>query len=229
MNNLPPPPMKRKRGIHTAHGAGRARARDAGFLAAPGGRQVPKTDGITAAAQANAKPPAMLILHDPWMLDAHEPPVPVFGQYPRGLVARIASLLRAERREILHVCSGSLPLGEGIRVDLRQAARPDVRADGRALPFRSGAFRAVLLDPPYTAEYADGLYGTDYPLPSHLLAEAARVVQPGGRIGFVHFTVPYPPPGCSFVRVVAISTGCGYQLRAVTIFEREQALLPGVR
>ena len=55
------------------------------------------------------------------------------------------------------------------------------------------------------------------------LAAAAAVAA-----GFVHFAVPYPPPGCSFVRVVAVSTGCGYMLRAVTIFEREQQALPGV-
>lgn len=221
-------PMSRKRGVHHGHGSSRAAAREAGFLSAPGGRQVPRAGGIEAAAIADARPPALLVLHDPWMLDPPPPPVPVFGQFPRGLIDQLLPLLRARRHEVLHVCSGSLPPGEGIRVDLRQEARPDVRADGRALPFRSGAFRAVLLDPPYTPEYAEGLYGTDYPLPSHLLAEAARVVQPGGRVALVHFSVPYPPKGCRFVRVVAVSTGCGYALRAVTFFEREQDSLPGL-
>jgi ubiquinone/menaquinone biosynthesis C-methylase UbiE len=75
-------------------------------------------------------------------------------------------------------------------VDLRAAARPTVMADGRQLPFRDGCFAGVLIDPPYTVEYAEELYGTEYPRPSHLLAEASRVVVPGCRVGFLHFLVP---------------------------------------
>ena len=180
---------------------------------------------VSVSAQFAPKPPAIGFFNE---VLATEPEA-VFGQYPRGFLRAVLPALHAGRHEVLHVCSGSLRAGEGIRVDLRAAAVPDVRADGRHLPFRDGAFRAVMLDPPYTADYAANLYGTDYPLPSHLLAEAARVVRPCGRIAFVHFLVPYPPPGCRFVKVLALSTGCGYALRAVSIFEREQDALPGVR
>lgn len=62
-------------------------------------------------------------------------------------------------------------------------------------------------------------------LPSHLLAEAARVVRPSGRIAFVHTLVPMPPPGCRVVKVLGLSTGFGFHMRAVTIYEREQARL----
>jgi hypothetical protein len=212
-------PKRRRRGVHTGHGHARPRA---GFSDSPQGRQVLRGGGIAAAAAVGARPPAILALHDPWTFEDVPTPVPVFGQYPRGLIDRALPLLNALRREVLHVCSGSLPVGEGIRVDVRPAARPDLLADGRQLPIRSGTMAAVMLDPPYTEEYARGLYGVDYPRPSHLLAEAARVVRPGGRIAFVHFLVPYPPEGCRFVRVVGISTGCGYALRALTVFEREQ-------
>lgn len=81
----------------------------------------------------------------------------------------------------------------------------------------------MLLDPPYTEHYAKELYGVDYPRPSHLLREAARVVRPGGRIGFVHYITPIPPPGCHVEKVFGLSTGFGYPMRAVTIFERAQA------
>ncbi len=105
---------------------------------------------------------------------------------------------------------------------MRLAARPDVLADGRALPFANGSIAAVMLDPPYTVQYAQDLYGVEYPRPSHLLREAARVVRPCGRIAFVHYLVPMPPPRCSLVRVLGLSTGFGFPMRAVTIFEREQ-------
>jgi hypothetical protein len=176
-----------------------------------------RTRGIT-----NARRPAL------WSeRETFDAPAPVFGAYPKGFAARAAEWLRCPRGEVLHVCSGMLePSDGGIRVDLRRAAAPTVQADGRALPFRSGIFRGVLIDPPYSVEYAADLYGTDYPRPSHLLREASRVVRPCGRVGILHFFVPFPPPGCRLVEVHGVTTGCGYRIRALTIFEREQDSLP---
>lgn len=152
-------------------------------------------------------------------------PVGVLGMYPAMFIPRILPWLNCERSEVLHVCSGGLPPGEGIRVDIRPEALPDILADGRALPLADGSVAAALLDPPYTEHYARDLYGTDYPRPSHLLREAARVVRPNGRIGFVHYIVPNAPPGCRFVKAFGLSMGFGYPMRAVTIFEREQGSL----
>ena len=150
-------------------------------------------------------------------------PPGVLGMYPEGFIAKMLPWLRCERHEVLHVCSGGLPPGEGIRVDIRPGAHPDIVADGRDLPLDDGSQAAVLIDPPYTEHYARDLYGTDYPRPSHLLAEAARVVRPNGRIGIVHYLVPNAPPGCRFIKAFGLSMGFGYPMRAVTIFEKEQA------
>jgi SAM-dependent methyltransferase len=149
-------------------------------------------------------------------------PQPIFGMYPKALIAKILPWLACSRREVLHVCSGALPRGEGIRVDVRALARPDVIADGRALPFRSGSVAAVMIDPPYTEHYAAELYGTDYPRPSHLLAEAVRVVRPNGRFAIVHYVTPNPPKGSALVRVFGLSVGFSYPMRAVTIYQRDQ-------
>lgn len=138
-------------------------------------------------------------------------PAPVFGQFPRGLIGKILPWLRASRDRVLHVCSGALIL-----------------ADGRALPFADGTIEAVLLDPPYTEHYAKELYGTDYPRPSHLLAEAARVVRPSGRIGFVHYITSNPPAGARFVKCFALSMGFGFPMRCISIYERLALELPGM-
>lgn len=107
-------------------------------------------------------------------------------------------------------------------MDIRLAARPSVVAKGQALPFLEASFKAVLLDPPYTEEYARNLYRSEFPRPSHLLREASRVVKPGGRIGLLHIAVPITPVGCEFVTSFGVVPGPGFRIRAFTIYERRQ-------
>lgn len=203
----------------------RARARAAGVVP----RRVRKADGssfpVAAAAVAPKRPPICMLFED---LAQGEPDTGVFGMFPAAFVGKILPWLRVARASLLHVCSGGLSRGDGIRVDIRPGARPDIVADGRRLPLADGSVEGVLIDPPYSEHYARELYGVDYPLPSHLLAEAARVVRPGGRIGFVHYLVPNPPPRCHHIKTFGLSMGFGYPMRAVTIYEREQDSLPGI-
>lgn len=150
----------------------------------------------------------------------------VFGRYPRGFIDHVLrhQWLGADvgRDDILHVCSGTLSQSEKWTVDLRAEARPRVRASGTALPFMDGAFKALMIDPPYSDQYARDLYGVENPRPSWLLKEAARVVRPAGRIGLLHVAVPFPPPGCGLVNCYGVTTGVGYRIRAFTVFERQQ-------
>lgn len=153
----------------------------------------------------------------------------VFGQYPDGFmkdVVRLKMLGDVHRDEILHVCSGTLGPRERWTVDMRMAARPLVVARGQALPFLSATFKAIAIDPPYTEEYARNLYRSDFPRPSHLLREAARVVKPGGRIGLLHIAVPITPEGCHFITSFGVVPGPGFRGRFFTIYERRQHELP---
>lgn len=196
-------------------------------------RRVAGANGSLPTSGLAPKPPPVLVLYDD-LVDAEDLdffdrpralPEAVYGQYPRALIGKLLPWLRCERREILHVCSGSLPPGEGIRVDVRAEAYPDILADGRALPLADGSAAAVLIDPPYSAHYARELYGVEYPRPSHLLREAARVVRRGGRIALVHYITAKPAPGTRFVRAFGLSTGFDMPMRAVSIYERDQAEL----
>ena len=168
------------------------------------------------------RPPPVLVLYED-LYDFRDKPSPVYGQYPRGLIKRMLPWLCCERHEILHVCSGALPRGEGIRVDVRPEAQPDILADGRALPLADRSVAAVMIDPPYSPEYAKSLYGIEYPRPSHLLREAARVVRPGGRIAIVHYITPKPVAGLVFVKAFGLSTGFDMPMRAITVYERPLA------
>lgn len=154
----------------------------------------------------------------------------VFGRYPKGFLRHVlkSELLGPVCRDaVLHVCSGTLGPEEKWTVDLRSEARPRIVASGTALPFRDASFRAVMLDPPYSDEYARNLYKTENPRPSWLLNEAARVVVPGGRVGILHVAVPFAPPDCRLIMVYGVSTGVGFRIRAFTVFERHQDSLFG--
>lgn len=154
-------------------------------------------------------------------------PAPVFGRFPSGwleYVLRQQYLGDVRRDDILHVCSGTLT--ERLTVDLRVEARPRIVANGMALPFKDGSFRAVLLDPPYEDDYAENLYGVKNPRPAWLLKEAARVLDGGGRIGFMHFLVPFSPPDCFLVNTYGISVGVGFKMKAFTVFQKKQTGLP---
>ena len=214
-----------------ANGGKRSRPRDVPHPPRqPDGRKArnPKrikgTNGSWPVREVTPRPPAICMLY-PDLAEA-ELPTAVFGQYPSALIPKLLPWLECERHEILHVCSGSLPPGEGIRVDIRPDAKPDILADGRHLPLPDGSQKAVMIDPPYTPQYAKDLYEVEYPLPAHLLAEAARVVRPGGIIAFVHYLVPMPPPNCDFVKSFGLSTGFGFYMRAVTLYRRRQDELP---
>jgi hypothetical protein len=150
------------------------------------------------------RPPFCMLFED---LGDPEEQVGIYGMYPKAFVPKILPWLVCDRSKVLHVCSGGLPPGEGIRVDIRPEAKPDIVADGRALPLEDGSVEAVLIDPPYSEHYARELYGTDYPRPAHLLAEEARVVRPNGRIGIVHYIVPNTPTGCVFHSVLRAVDG----------------------
>lgn len=159
-------------------------------------------------------------------------PPGVWGMFPAGFLSLALRHLGCPPSEVLHVCSGGLSrdlVRGGIRVDISSIAKPDVQADGTALPFIDGCFSATLIDPPYSLEYSSGLYGQKYPRPSALLREACRVTRPCGRVGFVHYLVPTPVPGLHLLRIIGLTVGCGYRIRAFAIFERDQDELPILR
>ena len=150
--------------------------------------------------------------------------MPDGGGYPIGFLAEAYRLIRASNPdEVLHLCSGSTR--RGIRVDIRREMRPTVVADARNTPFRGETFSAILIDPPYSEEYARNLYGTSYPRPNELMREAARLLTPGGRVGLLHFQVPMlHRTNLRMIGVWGVTTGSGYAIRAFTVCEKSAQL-----
>lgn len=149
-----------------------------------------------------------------------------WGAYPKDFIKWACRAMGCQRQAVVHMCSGTLPAGEGaMRIDIRPETKPDLVADCRALPLPDGCAAAVLLDPPYSVEYAKDLYNTEYPRPSALLAEASRIAAPGAPIGFLHFLVPLPPAGATIEAVYGVTTGPNYRIRAFTVLRKQQPRL----
>jgi len=126
---------------------------------------------------------------------------------------------------VLHVCSGSMR--SGVTLDIRRSCSPGIVGDCRSLPFRSGSFGFVLVDPPYSKDYASNLYGVgeSYPRPGSVLKEVSRVLKSGGKVGFLHFQVPMIRKPLKIKGVYGVTTGCGYAIRAWTLMEKERGMV----
>ncbi len=154
----------------------------------------------------------------------------IFGAYPVGFqrhIMRNQLLGAVSADDVLHVCSGGV--SAKWTVDVRHEVGPRVVASAAALPFRANSFKAVLIDPPYNEAYAQQLYRVSrLPTLKAMLDEAIRVLVAGGRVGLLHFVVPQHPDGGRRVLVRGISTGPGFQIRALTVFEKSQDDLVGL-
>ena len=143
------------------------------------------------------------------------------GGYPLRFMQRAYEWLNVtDPDKVLHLCSGSV--NRGITVDVRAETNPTVVADARNTPFADESFEWIMIDPPYSEEYAKNLYGTEehYPKPGQLMKEACRLLVPGGRVGLLHFQVPMIRKPLKIIEGRGITTGLGYNIRAFTICEK---------
>jgi hypothetical protein len=150
------------------------------------------------------------------------------GGFPVGFLPFAYRTLACDQPDrVLHVCSGSVR--GPFTVDRRPAVRPAVVAATRQLPFLDGSFRWVIADPPYSRTWAKWLYGVtarQYPTPGGIVAEAMRVLQPGGRLGLLHTMMPpYPVRIARLVGAWGITIGPGSTIRCWTVLEKRAAQL----
>jgi len=150
--------------------------------------------------------------------------MPEGGGYPVGLIEYAGKLMGVtDHRQVVHLCSGSVRAP--LTFDLRPETEARVIADVRHLPIASSAVRWVMVDPPYSAEHAEDLWGLGkhYPSPAAILRECARILAPGGAVAFLHFVVPQMPAELERVGVHGVVLGTGYRIRALTIARRRPA------
>jgi hypothetical protein len=86
------------------------------------------------------------------------------------------------------------------------------------------AWASILADPPYTEldadHYAPGR--KVFPKPNAILRAMLAAVEPGRRVGMLHYVLPQPPSkGVRFVACVAVIVGFNNRMRCYSVFEKE--------
>lgn len=158
-----------------------------------------------------------------------------YGAYLGGFPERARVLLGATIDEpVLHVCGGMArhyPYRGGFgpndrTLDLDPLAEPDYLQDAREA-YPTG-FKAILADPPYSAEDAAhyNVGASAYPSPNTILKRSLEVLPVGGRVGLIHYALPQPGQAAKFIACVGIICGFNNRIRVYSVFEKLDALHP---
>lgn len=162
------------------------------------------------------------------LLEGHK----YYGAYLGGFPERARVLLGATINEpVLHVCGGKAkyyPYKGGFgpndkTVDMDPEVAPDYLMDvSKELPKTPGGWRACLADPPYSEADADcyNSGAANYPRPGRLVEDMLKIVQPGGRVGLIHYALPKAPEEAKFVACIGIVCGFNNRIRVFSVFER---------
>jgi hypothetical protein len=155
-----------------------------------------------------------------------------YGCYLGGFPERARAVLGVLLDDpVLHVCGGmarQYPYANAIgpndkTLDMDAGVHPDYHQD--ALDPLPTGFKAMLIDPPYSLEDADHypVGRRFYPSPGRLVKNAMRSLEPGHRVGIIHYAPPTPPKGARFVFMAAICAGFNNKLRCYSVYEKEWA------
>lgn len=157
-------------------------------------------------------------IHGIWWLGEAQVTNPAYyGSYPAGYLERAMSLFPDAQR-VLHVFSGSLPKGDYVRFDAKNA---DVNGDAHQLSrhIAPRTFDLVLADPPYGIEDAQR-YGIPMVRRDVVLGEVEKVIEPGGFLVWLDRMRPAAGRGLAVCGVVGIIWKPDRSFRIATIFQR---------
>jgi SAM-dependent methyltransferase len=141
------------------------------------------------------------------------------GSFPKGFEEKLSKLLRLKGKMVLQPFGGCSKLG--IRIDLNKNVKPDIVADAHYLPIKNNIFDCVILDPPYSEEYSEKLFGIKQNLKLKVyLREAIRVLKPNGFLVFYHI-YPIPcPKGLRWYARILIEHRMFHKLRWCGIWQK---------
>lgn len=144
-----------------------------------------------------------------------------YGEFPYGYLDRLM-VLWSDKKNILHLFSGSLPAGPYTRVDINPAVSPDVVCSAEEVAqFVKGPFDLVIADPPYQRDDAVR-YGYKLPNKAKVMREIAKVVNKGDHLCWLDERLPmYRKTEWKRISEILVTRSTNHRVRATFIFERQ--------
>jgi len=147
-----------------------------------------------------------------------------YGAYPHGYLPRIQSLF-PDCKKIIHVCSGSLPVGDYTRVDVRPEVNPEICCNAEEM---SGLvlerFDIAYVDVPYSAEDAEH-YGTVMLKRKKVLEECYKILKPGGWVIWLDQVLPmFSKKKWFFGLAIGMVKSTNHRVRGVFGFKKVEAI-----
>jgi hypothetical protein len=158
---------------------------------------------------------------DIWVLPRPRPDAYV-GSFPLHFEQRWWRVM-GKPAKVLQPFGGLCEIGDS--VDLNETTAPTYVGDAHDLSFiEDDTYDAVLLDPPYSDEEAEELYGTPPLRWNTFIAEAVRVAKPAGFVCIYHVKQAPRPAGTILVRRIVILTRVWHAARICMCFQKDPRL-----
>jgi hypothetical protein len=124
----------------------------------------------------------------------------------------------------IHLCSGNVK-DDGFKVDIRPEMNPDLIADARDTRLETETFDCALIDPPYSADLAESLYGTrkHYGSINQFIKEGIRLVKEDGLIISLSYEIPRLQKECDMLAVWGIyEVPSVSSMRCMVVFKKKR-------
>jgi hypothetical protein len=144
-----------------------------------------------------------------------------YGAFPAGFLKRITSLF-TDCEEVLHLFSGSIPLGDYDRVDMNPANGAEYTCIAHELSdfLPKNHYDVIYADPPYTDEDSNK-YGTPSCNRNKVVKECNKILKPGGFLVWLDQVLPmFRKDELEMVGSIGYVRSTNHRFRVVTVFRK---------
>lgn len=163
------------------------------------------------------------VINSVWILpDSRPDQYP--GSWPLEFEERLLTLYGFDyhtdlKDDVVQLFSGGVK--HGFKVDLLEDSHPNYKGDAHHLPDEwTDKWKMCVLDPPYTSNWSRVLWGTSELLYSKYIAEAVRIVKPGGVVACFHWAETPVPDNCILQRRIIVVRNYFKKLRICIVFQK---------
>lgn len=147
------------------------------------------------------------------------------GSFPLHFEKKLHKVLEIspDEHKILHPFGGKAEFGD--RVDINPEVDPDFVGDAHDMHFiKDETYDLVIADPPYSEEYAKGLYGTKKPRWKTWTQECTRVLKENGLFVIYHYLACPSIPKTVLEQRIFLETRVWHKLRCIHIHRKRSDL-----